>query len=221
MLGDFWHRAKTADFSLALPSNPPAVRFQARVMGVARDGTLMMRGYTGNKVAPGGTLEVYRLTRGESQKSKYLGAIRVTATQHRGPGRDEIVAKPIDKDKMAAPVEVGDYAGFKIKAEDLDKKSPPAKGQSAYPLTRRVEGLVKEISSTGKVLVNLGSDHFLAKGNILDVYRPDAKDPKKSKYIGKITIVETTAQESVGEPVGKLSGPVQAGDYISGRIPRD
>ena len=175
--------------------------------------------YAGSKVAAGDTLEVYRLTRGESQKSKYLGAIRVTATQHSGPGRDEILAKPINK--MADPVQPGDFAGFKIKADDVKKKSPPAKGQSSNPLTRHVEGLVKEINSTGMVLVNLGSDHFLAKGNILDVYRLDAKDPKKSKYVGKITIIETKPQESVAKPVGKMASPVQAGDNVSGRIPRN
>ncbi len=68
------------------------------------------------------------------------------------------------------------------------------------------------------VLLTIGSANGLAEGNTLDVYRLDRAATNGSKYLGRIKIIEATQMKTVGQPMGKLAGPVKVGDQVTSRI---
>ncbi len=92
------------------------------------------------------------------------------------------------------------------------------KKDGVNPPLDSVEGLIREVSPSGLVKLTIGSDAGLAKGNTLEVYRLNTQVPDQSKYLGRIRIREVTATEAVGEPMGRPSAPLQAGDQVSSRI---
>lgn len=92
------------------------------------------------------------------------------------------------------------------KAEDRSGKTPAAKDQP-------VEGTIKYVGEKELICISLGSDTGLAKGEVVDVYRPaSGSDPKKD--LGKIDIVELTADEAVGFRMSQTGGPLLAGDHV-------
>jgi hypothetical protein len=86
------------------------------------------------------------------------------------------------------------------------------------PPPENVNGRIREVGSNGLVLISLGSDAGLAKGNTLRVYRLNTQAPEQSKYLGMVKITEVTATGAVAQPVGRLSGPLQVGDQVSSYI---
>lgn len=84
------------------------------------------------------------------------------------------------------------------------------------PPAEDLEGLVKATDTqTGYVTVTLGSDHNLAVGNTLEVFRlkPEAK------WIGTIKIVAVTHHEAVGRPVTPIrNGTIKQGDMVASKI---
>jgi hypothetical protein len=86
------------------------------------------------------------------------------------------------------------------------------------PPREDVHGRISQVGSNGLVLISLGSDAGLAKGNTLEVYRLNTQAPELSKYLGKIKITEVTATGAVAQPVGKPLGPMQVGDQVSSQI---
>jgi hypothetical protein len=86
------------------------------------------------------------------------------------------------------------------------------------PPSENVHGRISQVGSNGLVLISLGSDAGLAKGNTLQVFRLNTQAPELSKYLGKIRITEVTATGAVAQPVGKPSGPIQVGDQVSSQI---
>ena len=100
---------------------------------------------------------------------------------------------------------------WKHKPVDPKKRDDSAKN----PPPEHVEGLVKEVDKNGLIKINLGSDAGLQKGHTLEVFRLGVKE---SKYLGIVRIVEVSAREAVGQPVGKMTGPVEPGDRVASRI---
>jgi len=91
-----------------------------------------------------------------------------------------------------------------------------ANGSQRRPPTDDVEGTVVETDSkSGLIRLSIGSDHGLAKGNTLEVYRLQPKP----EYVGAVTIVDAHFHESVARPIMPLrAGPVQKGDTVTSRI---
>jgi hypothetical protein len=87
---------------------------------------------------------------------------------------------------------------------------------SKNPPPENVEGLVKAVES-GLVKLSIGSDAGLAKGHTLEAFRL-AKVPSQSKYLGTIRILEVTANEAIGQPVGRMAAPLQVGDVVASKI---
>jgi hypothetical protein len=98
------------------------------------------------------------------------------------------------------------------------EEKAPEKKQSSNPPAEQIEGVVKTVNAAGLVYISIGSDGGVAKGNTLEVYRLDAKAPEQSKYRGRIKIIEVTPTEAVGQPIGKMAGPVKVGDQVSSSI---
>jgi hypothetical protein len=106
--------------------------------------------------------------------------------------------------------------------EDVVKKVKqsgvvPAGGTNAVdnPPPEDVQGVVKkDADPSGLVLVSIGTDAGIVKGHTLDVFRLGATP----KYLGKIRIIETHPYESVGQIVGKASGPILKDDRVASKI---
>ena len=83
----------------------------------------------------------------------------------------------------------------------------PAPGPSAP----EVGGQVKTVGEGGLVVISIGSDAGLRRGDRLEVYRLEPKPV----YLGQVTILEVNAKEAVGRvqaPAGKE--PIRPGDQV-------
>jgi hypothetical protein len=98
------------------------------------------------------------------------------------------------------------------------KVVPTSNKVADNPPRENVQGRISQVGSNGLVLISLGSDAGLAKGNTLEVFRLNTQAPELSKYLGKIKITEVTATGAVAQPVGKPLGPMQVGDQVSSQI---
>jgi BMFP domain-containing protein YqiC len=85
-------------------------------------------------------------------------------------------------------------------------KSPPAKD---------VEGVIKQVNTTGLLTISVGSDAGLVKGNTLEVFRTTGPAPK---YFGTVQVIDTRPTEAVCRPVGRLAGVPQPGDRVASRV---
>lgn len=81
-----------------------------------------------------------------------------------------------------------------------------------------VEGIVKQVDSSGLMTISIGSDAGLSKGHTLELFRLGEK-PSESKYLGTIRILEVGPKEAVAQPVGRLAARPKAGDKVASRIP--
>jgi hypothetical protein len=92
----------------------------------------------------------------------------------------------------------------------VNKKNPPAE---------HVDGLIEAVDpSNGAVVVTLGSDAGLVKGNTLEVFRLNLNTPAMSKHLGTIRIVEVYPNKAVGQPVGRMTAPPQRGDHAASDV---
>jgi hypothetical protein len=90
-----------------------------------------------------------------------------------------------------------------------------AGGNAANPPPDSVEGQIRATDPTSNLVkLSIGSDSGLAKGHTLEVFSltPSAK------YLGRIRIVEVTAKEAVGQPVGRLADKPKVGDRVASHI---
>jgi hypothetical protein len=93
-----------------------------------------------------------------------------------------------------------------------------ARAGGPNPPPDNVEGLIKNTDpSTNLVTITIGSDAGLSRGHTLEVFRL-SPIPQQSKYLGRIRILEVTATQAVGQPVGKMSTPPQPGDRVASHI---
>jgi len=87
------------------------------------------------------------------------------------------------------------------------------------PPTERVDGLIKQAdTASGLVKITIGSDAGLIRGHTLEVFRLNPTAPQQSKYLGTIRIMDLTATEAVGQPLGRMTMPPQAGDTVASHI---
>jgi hypothetical protein len=85
------------------------------------------------------------------------------------------------------------------------------------PPAENVEGRVKAVDASGLMTITIGSDAGLTKGHTLELFRI-AENPKGSKYLGTVRILEAESHQSVAQPVGRLMAPPQLGDRVASRI---
>jgi hypothetical protein len=142
--------------------------------------------------------------------------------------------KAVDKarqDKVKADIERDAYkdknqqlAGQMQKlAEDLARAGTPGRATAAgtespnapKPPAESMEGLVKSVDPSGLVKLSLGSDAGLQRGHTLEAYRLNATT---QKYLGRVRILEVTPTESVAQPLGRMSSPLQPKDTVASRI---
>ena len=141
-----------------------------------------------------------------------------------GKARDEAVAEKIlassaqarltqleaENDRLAKDNQKLTAGGARIAtASKVDAPNPPAEN---------VQGRISQVGNNGLVLISLGSDAGLVKGNTLEVFRLNTQAPGQSKYLGKIKVTGVTATEAVAEPIGRPSGTLQVGDQVSSKI---
>jgi hypothetical protein len=101
---------------------------------------------------------------------------------------------------------------------NLGATTTAAKPGQKNPPPEAIEGLVKTADPSGLVKITLGSDAGLTRGHTLEVFRINPNNPTLSKYLGTIQIIEVNATEAIGQPMGKMSAPLQAGDHVASRI---
>jgi hypothetical protein len=93
-------------------------------------------------------------------------------------------------------------------------KPEPAGAAGANPPPEQVEGVIKSVDGEELVKVSIGSDAGLAKGHTLEVFRLKPKP----MYVGTLRILEVTATEAVGRPVGRMRTSPREGDNVISAI---
>jgi len=132
------------------------------------------------------------------------------------------------EDRVNAEIGQATLAKLNVKLEDklresmkeLVKSKQPSvtsKTNAENPPLEKVEGLVSEADASGLIQLTIGSDAGLKEGNTLQAYRI-APNPQQSQYLGMVRIRTVTPTTAVAEPVGKMTAPLQRGDYVSSRI---
>jgi len=97
------------------------------------------------------------------------------------------------------------------------KSTTPGRPRERNIPAEKVEGKVKRVGPDGLMVLSVGTDAGLLKGDQLKLFRLDPK-PENSKYLGTIEIVEVRATEAVARPTGKLLTPVQPGDRVASSL---
>jgi hypothetical protein len=93
--------------------------------------------------------------------------------------------------------------------------APGAQVRGANPPPEDLEGLVKQTDpASGLVMITLGSDAGLARGQTLEVFRFSPVP----KYLGTIRIEKVWHKEAAGQATGRLAAPIQVGDRVASRI---
>jgi chromosome segregation ATPase len=105
------------------------------------------------------------------------------------------------------------------KLQKLDQDLARLQGKAGRPPEKDsrppIQGKVKEVQQTGSIILSIGSDAGLKKGDKLEVYRLKPKP----LYLGQIEITELKATEAVARRIGMLRDTVRAGDEASTQIP--
>lgn len=92
-------------------------------------------------------------------------------------------------------------------------ETDPAKGAAETKPAADISGEVKKVD--GKLMtLSVGSDAGLVKGNNLEVFRLGTTP----RYLGRIRIVEVAPRQSIGQAIGKMTTPVQAGDRVASKV---
>jgi hypothetical protein len=81
-----------------------------------------------------------------------------------------------------------------------------------------VNGKIEKVDGPDLVLLSLGTDHGIAKGNTLDVYRTQPS----AKYLGMVRIVDANHHQSVARliPTGNAAfrAKLQEGDLVTSKL---
>lgn len=82
----------------------------------------------------------------------------------------------------------------------------------------KVDGYVKATTTDGLVEISLGSDDGLTRGHTLEVYRP-GPTAGATKYLGRIEILQTKADVSVGKVIPQFRrGNIEKDDRVATRF---
>jgi hypothetical protein len=105
-----------------------------------------------------------------------------------------------------------------LRQKPADEPRRPSSGGKNPPV-ESVEGVIKSIDKGGLLLISIGSDAGLAKGQTLELFWMPHKPPiNDARSFGTVRIVEVETHQAVAQPVGGLSRKPQQGDRIIGQI---
>jgi hypothetical protein len=141
-----------------------------------------------------------------------------------------VVMNDLKKDKVNADIARDGFKemneGLEKRVRELEEFARKAKASgvatvsanspaSDNPPPEDVQGFVKrDADATGLVLISLGSDAGIVKGHTLEVYRL----APQGKYLGHIKIIEVRPYESVGQIMGKATGPILKDDRVASKL---
>jgi hypothetical protein len=95
-------------------------------------------------------------------------------------------------------------------------KGSRAEAATKNPPAQDVEGVVKQLNTTGTLTISIGSDAGLVKGNTLEVFRTTPTP----KYLGTVEVVAVRPDVAACRPVGRLAGEIRPGDRVASRLPK-
>jgi hypothetical protein len=104
-----------------------------------------------------------------------------------------------------------------VTVQEFLRQKPAEQAKLHNPPAENVEGVIKQVDSSGLVRISIGRDAGLAVGHTLEVFRL-SEQPSKSKYLGTIRIVETQPDQCLGQPVGRMAETPKVGDRVASRI---
>lgn len=114
---------------------------------------------------------------------------------------------------LATPARLAPPGAMRL--QDLLHQKPPEKKKN--PPAENIEGKIKEVAPNGLVLISIGSDAGLLKGQTVEAFRL-ADKAAESKYLGTLRIIDVKAKEAIGQAVGRLTESPRVGDRVSSRI---
>ncbi len=149
-------------------------------------------------------------------KNKELVDQNNTLRQEKTTADIKANALKVRNDELVAKLE--DTAREIARAKSPLAAGPGGKaGTGKNPPPENIEGLIRQSDPSGLVKITIGSDAGLMKGHTLEVFRLSTI-ADQSKYLGTIKIIDVSATEAVGQPMGRMAAPVQVGDRVASRI---
>jgi hypothetical protein len=100
----------------------------------------------------------------------------------------------------------------------LGVENPAVASRVAAPPPGTLRGVVRAATPDGLVEVSVGSDDGLMRGHTMEVYREGAT-PNATKYLGRIEILSTKADVSVGKILPQYRrGNIEKDDRVATRL---
>jgi hypothetical protein len=94
----------------------------------------------------------------------------------------------------------------------------PARAVAVAAPPPKIDGRIRAATPDGLVEVSLGSDDGLMRGHTMEVYREGAT-PNATKYLGRIEILSTKADVSVGKVIPQYRrGNIEKDDRVATRL---
>lgn len=124
----------------------------------------------------------------------------------------------LDKANGQAKILAQSNAELKAALGRLGVENPAALASRVAAPPPRLQGIVRASTPDGLVEVSLGSDDGLMRGHTMEVYREGAT-PNATKYLGRIEILSTKADVSVGKIIPQYRrGNIEKDDRVATRL---
>lgn len=123
----------------------------------------------------------------------------------------------LDKANRQATALVASNTEMKKALQRLGYESPAIAARIAAP-PPTLQGYIRAANTDGLVEVSLGSDDGLMRGHTMEVFRP-GESAASSKYLGRIEILSTKADVSVGKVIPQYRrGNIEKDDRVATRL---
>lgn len=123
----------------------------------------------------------------------------------------------LDRANAQAKVLVGQLSNYKKALSKLGVDNPITVASLGSP-PPKIDGIVRASTPDGLVEISLGADDGLMRGHTLEVYREGAT-PNATKYLGRIEILSTKADISVGKVLQQYRrGTIEKDDRVATRF---
>jgi hypothetical protein len=122
----------------------------------------------------------------------------------------------LDKANSQTKILIAENASMKQALTDLGYN--PAVASRIGKPPPKIDGRIRAATPDGLVEVSLGSDDGLMRGHTMEVYREGAT-PNATKYLGRIEILSTKADVSVGKVIPQYRrGNIEKDDRVATRL---
>jgi predicted nucleic acid-binding Zn-ribbon protein len=124
----------------------------------------------------------------------------------------------LDKANGQSKVLAQSNAELQAALKRLGVENPAVASRVAAPPPGTLRGVVRAATPDGLVEVSVGSDDGLMRGHTMEVYREGAT-PNATKYLGRIEILSTKADVSVGKILPQYRrGNIEKDDRVATRL---